>query len=472
MKRSVFLTLLIVSISVFSHGQNDYSSNRDFGWQYVGQPGFSSNEIDWPSLKIDTLGNLYLAFQDRGNDWKASVMKFNGTSWAYVGQPGFSVGEAWTLSLSINQQGELYLGFQDSGNMGKASVMKFDGNTWVYVGPAGISSANASYTSLAISKNDSLFLGFRDEAHGNKASVMKFDGTSWNYVGSPGFSADQAWTVSVAVDSNNRPIIVYEDWGFCSKGTVMKFNGYQWIPLGQEGFTNGVARFTDIALSSNDQPYIAFSDGYLDCRATVLNFNGASWDSVGNQGFSNGNASYPDIEFNELDELYIVYCDGAGGYDDGPTVMKFTDNSWSCIGTPRFALSYPNTPKLVIDQSGNPIVAFSDLSKGLKASVMKYDSIFSGVNNPPFSPIPKFTIFPNPVNTDLYIEFDLFPSEAIEVEIYTLDGHLVHKTSISDNSSKISLGTLPNGIYIIIAASEGKIWSEKIVKGGELLHTF
>ena len=461
MKNSICFILLLVSILTYSQSNFDHTSNRNFGWQYVGQAGFSSSHIDWPSFKTDTLNQFYLAFQDEGYGLKASVMKYNGNTWSYVGQPGFSIGEAYTLSLALNQQGELFVAFQDVGNMGKASVMKYDGNSWIYVGLPGISSGYANFTSLAVSQSDSLFLAYLDAAHGNKASVMKFDGNSWNYVGNPGFSADQAWTISLAVDSNNRPIVFYEDWGYCSKGTVMRYNGYEWSPLGQEGFTNGVARFNDIALSSDDQPYIAFTDGNL--HATVLTFNGTTWDSVGNQGFSNEYATYPDIEINALDELYIVYCEGLNGDDNGPTVMKFSDNCWNPIGQPKFALSLNNIPKLAIDQSGNPVVAFSDVAHGRKASVMIYDSVYLGVKDPTNHPIGKFNVYPNPASTYVYIDFNANPGEEIKIEIFALDGQLVYATSTLHRLIKLSLPSLPSGAYIIRTMCKGKLWSKKVI---------
>ena len=185
-------------------------------WVYVGMPGFSENihfgGVGYTSLAIDKQGTLYIAYEDDGDDFKASVMKFNGSSWVYVGAPAFSAWQTATTSLVLDSHGTPYVAYWDRANGGKATVMEFDGSNWISVGAVGLTPGVAQYTSLAIDKNDALYLTFEDHAQSDRASVMTFDGNIWQYVGSAGFSDSVAQFTTIAID-NNKGILyaAYED---------------------------------------------------------------------------------------------------------------------------------------------------------------------------------------------------------------------------------------------------------------------
>lgn len=82
--------------------------------------------------------------------------------WKNVGQPGFSAGRAWFINLAFSPSGEPYIAYVDKGNSGKASVMKYDGINWVNVGTAGFSDGEVNFTSLAISSSGQPYVAFMD----------------------------------------------------------------------------------------------------------------------------------------------------------------------------------------------------------------------------------------------------------------------------------------------------------------------
>jgi hypothetical protein len=55
----------------------------------------------------------------------ATVMKFNGSDWLNVGPAGFTGTQAFYPSMGFDSLGTLYIAFQDSSYLDKASVMKF-----------------------------------------------------------------------------------------------------------------------------------------------------------------------------------------------------------------------------------------------------------------------------------------------------------------------------------------------------------
>jgi len=91
--------------------------------------GAGSNDTWYVSLAINNSNNLYVGYQDgSGGNWsKSSVMTFNGSSWEYVGSSGFSAGASYHQSLAIDDSNNLFITYQDGGNNFKASTMKFSG---------------------------------------------------------------------------------------------------------------------------------------------------------------------------------------------------------------------------------------------------------------------------------------------------------------------------------------------------------
>gem|GEM_PF-3546878 len=214
-------------------------------WEYVGSPCFSRGRMaDFISLKLDASERPYVAFEDWGNGYGISVMRFNGSSWVYVGDKSFS-GQAIYASLALDTStnpATPYVAFRKdySGDF-KAAVMKFNGTSWVYVGGRGpqenqgFSEGSARHVSLVLNTSTNpptpyvayqdLTTGGRDVG-GERVSVMKFDAASshWVYVGIQGFSTGEAHDVSLDLSDNGLLHVAYMNWSNDDKAAVMKFN--------------------------------------------------------------------------------------------------------------------------------------------------------------------------------------------------------------------------------------------------------
>ena len=68
---------------------------------------------------------------------KAIVKRFNDINWEDVGNSGFSTGEVEYTSIAINSSGNPYVVYRNSTGDGKATVKKFDGYFWETVGASG-----------------------------------------------------------------------------------------------------------------------------------------------------------------------------------------------------------------------------------------------------------------------------------------------------------------------------------------------
>lgn len=313
-------------------------------WVYVGIPGFSAGDADGPTIAFDNNGSPYVAYNDDENSDKASVMKFNGSNWVYVGTPGFTPGCASFTSIAFDKNNIPYMAFRDQGdtlsnswpNGFRASVMKFDGTSWVYVGAPGFSAgtgpSGATYTSLAIDKNNTLYITYSDFGNGSKATVKKFDGSNWVNVGAGVISTGGVNNTSIAIGSDNAPYVAFKDGANGGKATAMKFDGSSWVTIGSAGFTAGSTDDPFISLDANDTPFVVYKDYANGQAASVMQFDGINWVQIGVPGFSAPPKSEVYRTTLAIDKnkgiLYVAYNDVR--YDSawqvtqqGATVMKF-----------------------------------------------------------------------------------------------------------------------------------------------------
>lgn len=81
--------------------------------------------------------------------------------------------------------------------------------------------------------------------------------------------------------------------------------------------------------------------------------------------------------------------------------MKFDGTSWVNVGDAGFSAGATNYTSLAFSPSRVPYVAYEDCGNGFGATVMKYDSVFVGIDNPKGS---RLSIYPNPAADKLTIE--------------------------------------------------------------------
>ena len=326
-------------------------------WAEVDPGGLS--DATHASLAFDAAGTPYVAYPNRSNSYKATVVKYNGSNWEAVGTAGFSEGGVDKISLVFNDVGTPYVAFSDWQN--KATVMKYNGSSWETVGAAGFSAGKIENVSLAFDDAGIPFVAYQDMAYDNEAVVMKYNGSSWETVGTPGFSYGKAQYISLAFDDAGTPYVAYRDafptydtW-VTYKLTVMKFNGSYWEDVGTAGFSPSNAKYISLAFDAAGTPYVAYRDSNI-YNATVIKYNGSSWETVGTAGLSAGDASYTSLVFNG-NTPYVAYVD-----DDinKAIVMKYNGSYWETVGTAGFSAGYVLNVSPALDDAGVPFVAIGD----------------------------------------------------------------------------------------------------------------
>ena len=72
------------------------------------------------------------------------------------------------------------------------------------------------------------------------------------------------------------------------------------------------------------------------------------------------------------------------------------------------------------------------------------------------------TVYPNPANTRLTVEFETLPAQAATVTIYDISGRLVRETSVRQLSNTIDVRTLQEGMYLLLLESREGIFRQKV----------
>ena len=339
-------------------------------WINVGSQGFSPGQVANASLFVYN-GVPYVSFEDQANSAKATVMKFDGANWVYVGSPGFTSALAYLPSISIYND-TAYVAFSLSYG-GPVSVMKFDGTNWVYVGSQGFSGVNPGYLSFYIYNGiPYVAFGSAPGTGSNKVVVMKFDGTNWVYVGTPEFSPGSSPYTSLYV-YNGTPYVAYADYTNGQKISVMKFDGTSWVYVGNPLFSAGFVEFPSLCVF-NGIPYVTYIDIANSRKVTVMAFNGTNWTPVGTPGFSSPVTDTTATAITAL-EMKIFNgkpCIAYSDVDKGGkiSVMKFDGTNWIYVGTPGCSLLPANTVSLYFYKNAI-YVAYRDSAATWKATVMK-----------------------------------------------------------------------------------------------------
>lgn len=107
--------------------------------------------------------------------------------------------------------------------------------------------------------------------------------------------------------------------------------------------------------------------------------------------------------------------------------------------------------EITTDLAGNNRFVDTDVDLG----AYEYDAALS---NSDFNSTKAFTIYPNPTNGDLYIQYD---DEIAKVILYSLDGRVLLETQ----NTYLQIHDLPSGLYIVsLENNVGKKSIQKIVK--------
>ncbi|HRU40273.1 MAG TPA: hypothetical protein P5511_10380, partial [Candidatus Goldiibacteriota bacterium] len=109
-----------------------------------------------------------------------------------------------------------------------------------------------------------------------------------------------------------------------------------WKPVGYAAISPGRANYTSMDLYGGF-PYIAFSDNSVSGKASLMRYDGSSWEYVGGAGFSSGEAQWVELDVDDVTGVPCVAFRDDSTIDWKLTVMRYINNAWETVGTPRFS---------------------------------------------------------------------------------------------------------------------------------------
>lgn len=308
--------------------------NDGSGWSPLGNlSGLFTNNVDYPTIAVDSSGIPYVAFEDYDNSQKLTVMQWSNPNWTYVGgSPGISAGAAFYVKLALDKNDVPYVAYADLGTT-TGNVKKFSSGSWSDVGPV-FFSGGLSAVSLALDSNNIPYVAYTEQGSG-KASVKKYNSgaNTWDLVGPQYLTGDQARNVVLALDGSDTPYIAFQDYTQGSSGnnpiSVMKLNSGNWAYVGSAGISANAPSFMDMTPDNNGNPLVFFGDKNPNASnnnyASVLKFDGANWNFLGGQFFSDGSAAGGHITLDNNGAPHVVYQDFA--HSSGATVEKHSQTT-------------------------------------------------------------------------------------------------------------------------------------------------
>jgi len=338
-------------------------------WDSVGNQGFTSLSINYPSIVVNSASIPYVAFRDGSVSNKATVMSYNGGSWSAVGTAGMSIGTSYYTSLTLDNNDTPYVAYEDGGKSSKAIVKKYNGSSWVFVGDStGISTSSTSYTNLAFNKNNELYLAYDDGSRSSKVTVKKYNTSSgnWDTVGNAGFSASSSPWLSLTFDTSGLPYVAFQEG---TKASVMRDSGNTWVYVGAAGISGGSAQCESIAIDANNTPYISYRDNNVSSKLTVMKYSSGSWTALGGAGFTINPVAYTSIHIDSHNIPYVAYDDFT---INKARAVQYSSGSWSAVGDTVFSGGSTTNLSSFMDRYNNLYAAYPDGSRSSKATVMRY----------------------------------------------------------------------------------------------------
>jgi hypothetical protein len=305
--------------------------------------------------------------------------------------------------------------------------------------------------------------------------AAKWNGTVWTDVN--GFSADPTNCILRDIEIYNGNIYVCGNFVDMTLGinhlAVFKEGIWQNVEGGVLGFMADLQKFANYKNELYLIGAILKTEGNIGHG--IQKWNDTIWSEVGasvqdmNDGY--GYLDIRDIRVHQ-NELYVVGGMGYAGHVPAKLIAKWNGTKWCGLATKNVFDLNIHGPASSIDFYNDTLyfgigndtingVFTNKLIKYLAGSYTDTCSInYTGINE--ISNFNSFSIYPNPAQTLINIEFENASSKNYTLSIVNVLGQTVYSKQTSDSKLQISVDEFPNGIYTVQVQSKKGMLSKKI----------
>ena len=204
-------------------------------------------------------------------------------------------------------------------------------------------------------------------------TVERWNGTAFEALGAPFQALNQSIVSPVMVaDASGNPILAWLDGLNSSTVQVAHWSGSDWqmlspaagVPGDLANTFFGTARALSLTLTSDGLPIVAWPG--TQTPTNVAEFvSGTTWTTLGrapNSNILSYSVNGPVVRVNSAGDIFLAWIDLQGpNSTELVAVSRFDGTSWQALGGPLISGYQARDYDMIIDSSGAPIAADSEL---------------------------------------------------------------------------------------------------------------
>lgn len=446
--KNIRIVLLLISINFYLHpsllfAQVASGEPNGMGWKYIGNQGFTPDFAAQIDLIFDSTGLPYLSFIEFSTPQKPSVMSYSNSSnsWFYVGNSQFSYGEAMNLSMKLDKSGAPFVVFEDLQQNAQGAVFHMIDSIW---GSADTISTPGNVfwmPSITFDTNNTLYVSYYNPLN-YYIVVKKLIGGQWIDAGFPTDFIEQG-KPTIYTKPNGELIISHVFWDagvYKSYFFRYESDGWKLMPIGN--ILSEYLHYCKIYMSTTGEFYLAGIQRISNVEfITVQKLVGSTWHYVGNPQIRETDSYGINMAFNKFGQPYISFADVFNKVD----ILKYIDGYWESLDSTGNIPECYGIPYLAFNNENQLCIAFEDKNFDGKMSVMKYDTLYTGMQMPIPVPQSDVKIYPNPATTEIHIETK---TDFDKVRIFNLMGQEVFCVNKPGKNFRIKTDKYLPGFYI------------------------
>ncbi|MBL7889226.1 MAG: T9SS type A sorting domain-containing protein [Bacteroidia bacterium] len=430
-----------------------------------------NNQLLVSSRLLDDINGLYV----RG------IGSWDGASWDSLGG-GLDTHDTLSTTATnalitscIPYNGKLLVGgqFKSIGGINTSLLALWDGLSWDSL-PQRAFEFSTNYADgivYGLYKHNGLIYiyGNFDSIVGQPtSSIATYDGNSFQPIVLPLDSGSQI-SIHDAIEFNGELYIcgAFDNNPTPGYRSILKFDGSNWLPVGGGLLNLGSGAYLHSMVVYKNELYVAghFLKADGNTGDNVMKWNGSQWiDAQMNNGFNT--VIYKMLVYHE--QIWCFgYMDSAGGLS-ASNIAVLDSTKWCTYANDIFdniivsAAIFNDTLYI----AGGFWSVNNDSSVSHFAKIQNPDNfsgcIALGINE--ISSFNSFSIYPNPAQSIINIEFENSISESYTLNIVNVLGETVYSKQMNDPKLQISVDEFPSGIYVVRVQNEKGIWSKKFIR--------